>query len=183
MKTRHPGFSIIEVTMVIALMAVLLAFALPNFSVLIDNEMGVEVKKIARIIRKVRLESMLSGCPFKLVLDKEKHTYQVMLSEEDNEECQASLEYLEKKKIPLEVKLPKTIKFYEITRGQDGEEYEYQDGDSFSDDIEIFIDPSGFVDLFEIALHDKKEIVSLKNTSIIAKLEVGDSQPYKNDKL
>ena len=167
--SRQRGFSLLEVSLVLFLVAILLGFSLPRFSTLYESTLEQEAKKLAKMIRDQRFKAVLHGETITLIFDTKKETYAV-----EKKGCKSNK--FDKTK-PIQLK--KGIKFYQISNNASSQKelqfggppliFEKIFGQSFS----FTIDSLGFVDQFTIKLRDKTHYISLSVNDIMGHIDIG----------
>ncbi|MBT6611710.1 MAG: hypothetical protein HOB38_06380, partial [Deltaproteobacteria bacterium] len=60
-QLKKPGFSLLELSLIMFIMMILLGFSLPRFSSLIENQLQLETLKLAHLIDELRLQAILNG--------------------------------------------------------------------------------------------------------------------------
>jgi len=178
-KKYQQGVTFLELTIVIFLMAVLLSFALPNFSNLIKSNLELEANRIAKIVSLLRQQAIMSGGNYKLVFSTKDSSYKILTQDLlDPEEYAPHLQY------PDPITFRKPIELYKVTRDQEKEEdsnflnFEKIEFEKiFGQDFSFTIDSSGLIDLFTLYLRDERDFISLSVVNIMGKLVVSHQSP------
>lgn len=72
---RAPGFTLIELILVLALLGLLMFLALPAFQSLLEGTTQREISRLTGVIRLLRNEAVLTRKPFRLVIDLRQGEY------------------------------------------------------------------------------------------------------------
>ena len=72
---RAPGFTLIELMLVLVLLAIMLFLALPAFQSLVQSTTEREVNRLTSLIRLLRNEAVLTRRPYRLVFDLKQREY------------------------------------------------------------------------------------------------------------
>lgn len=175
---KKPGFSLLELSLVMFIMMILLGFSMPRFSRLFESELQLETQKLARMIYDLRLQAILNGENHKLVFDTQKSEYTVLTSKTDHPQ-----QYEPHKQFDKPIPLPPPIEFSTVSNLEiPGENLQFAGRKITFDKIfgqkyHILIDSSGFVDLFTLRLKDTENQLSLSVVSIMGKVMIGKEIP------
>ena len=181
MATRNhnfEGFTLLELSLVILLMAIMLGFTMPRFSNLLDSTLHQETYKIARLLEEIRLQAILEGRNFKIVIDTKKSQYSIMMAESTNPNL-----YTPFPKYGNPISLPEPIEIYNISQEiSDTEQSRFaiekiEFDKIFGQTYEFEIDSSGFMDRFTLKLKDKQNKIALSVVNIMGKVVVGEELP------
>ena len=166
-------------------MAVLLSFALPNFSNLIKSNLELEASKIAKIVSLLRQQAIMSGENYKLVFSTKDSTYKILTQNQLDPE-----EFMPHSRYPNPIAFREPIELYRVTRDQEKEEdsnflnFEKIEFEKiFGQDFSFTIDSSGLIDLFTLYLRDEREYVSLSVVNIMGKMVVSHKSPLDSLEL
>ncbi len=174
------GFTMLELTVVMFIMAILLGISLPSFSNLFESNLEKETRKIAVIISELRLQAILGGENYQLVFDTKKSEYQVFTIDP-----QDSTVIVPNNNHPSPIKLTPPIEFEKIsTETEDststtlkfgGEKQEFEK--IFGQQYEFRIDSSGFIDLFSLSLKDQSNTITLTIKNIMGDISISHETP------
>jgi Tfp pilus assembly protein FimT len=174
------GISLLELSIVVFLMAVLLGFSMPRFSSLFDSQLLKEARRIAVLLHRLRIEAILKGENYKIVFDTKKSEYSVFTASPQNPR-----EYTPHEKYSKPIQLKSPVEFLKVTKDEDEEgrsesrfgfnELEFDK--IFGLSYEFRVDSSGFIDLFTIRLKDREHSISMSVVNIMGKIEIGDEAP------
>ncbi len=177
-RTAARGFSLLELSVGMLLMVILLGFSLPRFSLLLESELQKEARKIAYLIKELRIQAILKGENYKLVFDTRKSEYSVLTEDSRNPR---GISPHEKYSEPIRLEDP--VEFAKVTRDEEEEEYsrfsfrKIEFDKIFGQQFEFRIDSSGFIDLFTLKLKDQENSLSLSVVNIMGKIVFGEETP------
>ena len=174
-NSKAVGFTLLELSVVIFLMAILLGFSLPRFSTLFDSTLVQESQKIASLLREMRLQAILKGQNIKFVFDTKNSRYSILTGNSSD-----PTRFIPDEKYSKPISLPESLEIYqisqEVTEVRDsrfaGEKIEFDK--IFGQTYEFNIDSSGFIDLFTIKLKDQNSRIAVSVVNIMGKVVVGE---------
>ncbi len=175
---KKPGFSLLELGVIMFIMMILLGFALPRFPRLFESDLQLETRKLARLIDELRQQAIFSGETQKLVFDTKKSEYTVLTAKADQPEHFTPHKQFDK---PMLLKAP--VQFYTVSKMQTPDEDRQFAGRRivfdkiFGQQYQVYIDSSGFVDLFTVRLKDQNNQLSLSVVNIMGKIVIGEEIP------
>jgi len=175
---KASGFTLLELSVVILLMAIMLGFSFPRFSTLFDSTLLLETQKIARLVKQMRLQAILNGENIKLVFDTKKSQYSVMTADSTS-----PAQYSPHEKHADPIHLPESLDIYKVTQNvpEDKESrfsVEKIEFDKiFGQTYEFNIDSSGFIDIFTLKIKDKDNKITLSVVNIMGKIVIGEELP------
>ena len=177
-QLKKPGFSLLELSLIMFIMMILLGFSLPRFSSLIENQLQLETLKLAHLIDELRLQAILNGENHKLIFNTQKSEYTVLTSKADQPQQYSPHSRFKK---PISIQPP--VERAAVSRLENADENCQFAGRKitfdkiFGQQFQILIDSSGFVDLFTLRLKDKQNQLSLSVVNIMGKMVIGKETP------
>jgi type II secretory pathway pseudopilin PulG len=175
---KKPGFSLLELGVIMFIMMIILGFSLPRFPRLFESDLQLETRKLARLIDELRQQAIFSGETQKLVFDTKKSEYTVFTAKVDQPEHFTPHKQFDK---PVPLKAP--VQFYAVSQTETPDEDRQFAGRRivfdkiFGEQFQVYIDSSGFVDLFTVRLKDQKNQLSLSVVNIMGKMVIGEEIP------
>lgn len=177
-KNERAGFTLLELSVVILLMAILLGFSLPRFSALFDSKLVQESQKIASLLRKMRLQAILKSQNIRFVFDTQNSRYSILTSKSSDPS-----QFIPHEKYSNPISLPEPLEIYQVTQEIAevresrfaGEKIEFDK--IFGKTYQFNIDSSGFVDLFTIKLKDQDSRITVSIVNIMGKIVIGEELP------
>lgn len=172
------GISLLELSVVMFLMAVLLGFSLPRFSNFLESDLETESRKIAALLNELRLQAILNGEAYRLVFDTKNSEYSVY--QIDPKDASAVIPHQKYSK-PLKLRPP--VEFEKVTRDREEETdsflgFEKIEFDKiFGQTFEFRIDSSGFIDLFTLKLKNRDHFIELKVKTVMGDIRIGEEVP------
>ena len=76
-RPRPPGFTLVELMLVLGLLMVVMFLAVPTFQGLLQGSLQEEVNRLSGVIRLLRNEAVLTNTRYRLLLDLEQGRYAV----------------------------------------------------------------------------------------------------------
>lgn len=172
-RAARPGFTIIELLIVLTLLAVVMSLAIPTFQGLLKDSLEKEVSRLGGVIRLVRNEAILTRKSFRLMFDLKRSTYAV-----EEEDQFGRFIPRDDPKLFRPHSLPSSIKLKDlyVYGSRFDREYEKQ--------IPVMINVSGFVDPFSLQFYmdEKPWTILLTGFSAKIKLEEGLSELKHEDR-
>ena len=172
------GFTLLELSLVIFLMAVLLGFSLPRFSNLFETTLQKETQKIALIMRDLRNQAVLKGENYKLVFDTMRSEYSILVMDTKD-----PTKYFLYEKFPEPIELARPVEFLRIIKGDTNSMkskfgFESLEFDKiFGQTYEFRIDSLGCIDIFSVKLTDQNDTLTLSVVNILGKIEISQDIP------
>src|SRR3989339_1223024 len=174
---KQTGMSLIEVSLVLLLVALLLGFALPRFGALFESPVRRDGVAIRDMILRLKKEALLGGVGFKVVLDQP--LAQVRVYQQDAEDPELYHEYQHSKLALYELSEGVTLKQVKKNRDQ-----QFQIGFQrlefdpiFGLESEVFISRAGLVDLFEIELAEGEQRLVLQVADVMGEINLIEPAP------
>lgn len=165
-----PGFSFVELMVVLVLLATIMFLAIPTFQNLLQNSLTREVNRLSGVVRLIRNQAILNHKVFRLVWDLEKGEYLV-------EERTAFAEFVELRqpKLLARHQLPSSFVLTEITVM----------GDKFTrlrqTVAPVHIDSSGFIDQFLVHFTESGKPWTLKVKGFSARISLEEGHVEFSD--
>lgn len=173
------GFTLLELSVVLFIMAILLGIALPRFSNFFESDLQKETRRIAAVLSQLRLEAILKGESYRLVFDSKENTLQVFTIDAADSTLNHPHENF---KNPIKLNPP--VEIQSITTGAETEsvsaKFEFEKlkfEKIFGNQYQFSIDPSGFIDLFSVTLKDRSHSLTLQVKTIMGEMEIGHEIP------
>ena len=172
------GFTLLELSAVLFMMAVLLGISLPNFSNFLESDLEKETKRIAAVIEELRLQAILERESYRLVFNTKDSAYHAERIDPENPTKKSSRETFIKS-----VKLPSPVELASIStdiESQTPSKFGFEKlafEKIFGQEYQFIIDSSGFVDQFRIRLKDRQHSMTLTVTTIMGEIEIGQETP------
>lgn len=134
------GFSILEITVVMLLMAILFSLTIPQFNRLFQSSLDTEIRKVLSLVEDVRFSSILEGNRYRV------RFYPVNKAFEINH-------FQNGKWSPVNDEKPVMLNsnISSISLNIDGQDY------SAAEQVDVYFYPSGLVDPFQLILKDGEE--------------------------
>jgi len=174
----NAGFTLLELSVVLLIVAILLGISLPRFSNFFESDLEQETRKIASIIDGLRLQAILKGENYRLVFDTKNSQYQVFtVNPEDTSESVPHETYGSPIKLtpPVEISTIST-EIDNLSASRFG--FKKLEFDKiFGQQYEFRIDSSGFIDLFLVRLKDNKNSLTLRIKNIMGEMAIGQENP------
>ena len=115
------GFTLMEITVVILLIATISVVAMPRFRMLLDPEVDRDVQlQLENVLIAVRQEAILSRRTLVILYDVEKGAYQTAVYSEETVTANGEQPESDAKMTVLKRKLPEGFKFMDIMNPRDG---------------------------------------------------------------
>ena len=175
---KFSGFSLLELSVVMFLMAIMLGFSLPRFSNFLESNLEMETRKIAAVLDELRLQAILDGEDYKLVFDTMKSEFRVYQIDPLDS---TTLKFHEKYSSPLKLKPPvEFVKITEETENRVESDFGFQrlEFDKiFGQAFEFRIDSSGFIDLFTLKLKDENNVIELTVKNVMGDIKISQETP------
>ena len=176
-KRSDPGFTLLELSVVLFIMAVLLGISLPSFSNFFESDLKKEASHIAGIIDELKLQAVLDGENYKLVFDTNKSELSIYTL------YPADHNYLPHSKYGKPISLTPPVEFEKISVDVESAvpskfgvpKLEFDK--IFGQQYEFRIDSSGFVDLFAVKLKDNKNSLTITVRNIMGDITIGREIP------
>lgn len=177
-RTEYRGFSLLELGVVLFIIAILLGFALPNFSNYLDSDLERESQKIAEFIDRLRTQAVLESHDYILVFDTKKSEYQAFTLDAQN-----SASRLPNETFPNPIKLVPPIEIKRVSTDTENETFskfgfkKLEFDKIFGQRYEFKIDSSGFIDIFSLQVADKKNSITVSVDTIMGDISIGHEVP------
>ncbi|MBN1902082.1 GspH/FimT family pseudopilin [Candidatus Sumerlaeota bacterium] len=116
-KTRQRGFTLLELSIVIVILGVMMAFTIPNMRSMNDkNKLISSTRELVGLIRYARAEAITREYETEIRIDVEKGRFRLDLNEFKNEEVFGSGDRLERRRYQIEQirNLPRDVKFTKV---------------------------------------------------------------------
>ena len=177
-RSALPGFTLLELSVVLFIMAVMLGIALPSFSNLMESDLEKEAQKLAAIIGDLRLKAILNSSDYLLVFDTKKSEYQVLVIDPaDPSSTTPPDDY----NAPIQLKPPVEIASISTDIEQNGTSrfgFKKMEFDKiFGQEYSFRIDSSGFIDMFRLRLKDRENSITLSIETIMGEIAIGQETP------
>ncbi len=174
-NTKNPerGVTLLELSLVVLLVAILLGFSLPRFTTLYESDLELETKKLAKIIKDLRLQAIIEEKRFRLVFNTKKSSYKVL-----EQISRDQSEFKPSKQFSKAVKLTEPVEFYQISNEvQNQEELRFSGAPIifekiFGQEFHFSVDSSGFIDPFTVRLRDQKFYMTLSVYDIMGNIRI-----------
>jgi prepilin-type N-terminal cleavage/methylation domain-containing protein len=173
------GFTLLELSVVLFIMAILLGISLPRFSNFFESDLEKETRKIAAILNQLRLEAILKGESYRLLFDSKESTFEIYTIDAVDSNLNSPNESF---KYPIKLMPPVEIQSISTETEDTGAptkfEFEKQSFDKiFGNQFEFRIDTSGFIDLFTVTLKDGSNSITLQVKTIMGEIAIGHETP------
>lgn len=172
------GFTLLELSAVLFLMAVLLGFSLPQFSNFLESDLEKESKKIAAVLDELRLQAILKNENYAIQFDTMKSEYSIFKAESIN-----TRNYTPHEQFSTPIKLNPPVVLDKVSVDEEPEVqsrfgFEKLEFDKiFGQQFEFHIDSSGFIDQFTLKLKDQNNYIQLKVKNIMGDISIGQETP------
>jgi prepilin-type N-terminal cleavage/methylation domain-containing protein len=171
------GFTLLELSVVLFIMAIILGFSLPSFSNYLESDLEKETQRMAKIITDLRLQAILNNETYKLTFDTKKSNLSVsVLNQTDGT-------YSPHPKVSKPIVLTPPVEFARITidvenavQSKFGVE-KLKFDKIFGKQYDFRIDSSGFIDLFAIEFRDTQNTISLTVRNIMGDISISQEIP------
>lgn len=168
------GFSLLEFSVMLFIIAVILGFSIPRFSQLFESVLVRETAKIARLLSLLKTQAIIKGENYKIEFDTQKGKYSVLVESPDVPDS-----YSKHPDFKEAFQLPKPVQFFNIERieGEDEtrqftfEKFEFEK--IFGNRFSFKIDSAGFIDMFAVKLQDEDTYIVLSVVNVMGKIEIG----------
>ena len=137
-RRRPPAaFTLVELLLVLALMAVVLFLALPTFQNLLQSSLQQEVNRLSGVIRLLRNEAVLGNTRYRLMLELKDNRYFVQRQNPDG-----SYDRLEEPKVLSPHAFPANLQIEDLVLL--GRVYRTDE----TEPLPVLVDSSGYIDPF-----------------------------------
>lgn len=168
LQTQNKAFSLLEVSLVLFLVALVFSFSIPIFSVANNNRLKDLSAKFINLVNYTRDQASIQNTPYFLYLDSQKN--EVFIYQEEAELNTFLLED-KKKETPYQ---EDRILIHRINNNLSISNITYDE--KTTPIISIRFDPSGFSELFQITFTDKKNFISYNQVSVLGDFYVGTTK-------
>ena len=167
--TTRPGFTLLEVSLVLLLLSMLLGFAFPRLPSLTQSALETDGKRLASQIKTMQELALMQGREFRLELNAQESTITALARDPQ------TLDFH-----PIKGKNPWHLSAG-LRLGRMSSEVTGQSRFGFTplrfeklfgETFQIEIDDSGLVDPFEVELVSDNERLLLQNTELVAELRL-----------
>ena len=158
---RGSGFTLVELMLVLALMAVIVFLALPSFQNLLQGTLQQEAGRLAGVIRLLRNEAVLTHTNYRLMLDLKRGRYFVQ-----QQDPEGAYHEISDPRVLAGHTLPGDLQLVNLTLL--GRTYR-------TDEIEplpVVVDPSGYLDPFLLRLTHADEDYTLRVAGFTGRVEL-----------
>ena len=177
-EKSHSGLTLLELSAVLFLMALILGISLPSFTNFFESDLRKETLKIAKLIENLRTEAILQNKSFQITFDLKKNQYSVFTIDQTK-----TGGLLPHSVFSTPIVLPSTIQlasFKENTEDQIESRFGFKKLEFdkiFGQSYHFRIDSSGFVDLFTLKLNSETHSISLTIRNIMGEVVVSQETP------
>jgi len=164
------GMSLLEVSLVLLLLSILFGFAVPRLPLLMESDLEISGKRLAKWIQTSQDQAILEGKEFRFLLDSRVNSLTLLARDPD------TLEFapLKAKNNPLV--LPKGLRFRRFdSQVTDSSTFGFTPirfEKIFGEEFLIEIDDSGLIDPFEIEIADEDEKMTLQNPTLMGRMRL-----------
>ena len=176
-KIQDRGFTLLEFSIMLFILLLIFSFALPSFNINFDSDLLSETKKIAKLLKNLRHQAILKGESYRVIFDTKESKYTFKINTPALKH-----EYKNHPDYPEPIKLISSVEFYSVKKqikSEESRQFEFKEiefdkiiGQEFS----FNIDSSGFMDMFDIKLKDKKNKIALSVVNIMGDIEIGTEE-------
>ncbi len=174
---NNPGFTLLELSVVLFIMAVLLGISLPSFSNFFESGLKKEAHRLAGILDELRLQAILNGETYKLVFDTKKSELSVFTLEKADHSFSPHEKYGKPVSLTAPVEIAKiSVNVENMAPSKFG--FQKLEFDKiFGQQYEFRIDSSGFMDPFALKLKDTSNSLTLTVRNIMGDITISGEVP------
>ncbi|MFI5399663.1 MAG: prepilin-type N-terminal cleavage/methylation domain-containing protein [SAR324 cluster bacterium] len=136
-RSGTPGFTLLEMLVVLLLMSLIAGFTVPLFQTLLEGQVQREATRLSQLVRILRNEAVLTQTDFHLVFDLKEQSYWVEARKGDTYTVRTDAAVLRKHTLPGSFAVTDLVVMGNVHTRQAEER-----------PVPITVDPSGFVDSF-----------------------------------
>ncbi len=179
MRDTKPGFSLIEIMVVVFLIAAVATMAAPQFFAALEKPSQAELRHLVRVIKLLRNESILGRNVYYIVFDIEEQTYSIELERKEGGRIE-----LDTPQVLRPHTFPEEVQMEEVSLTLDDNSGGFSRssilGTGELSPVEVRIDSSGFVTPFVMYLLEENQTWVIRTTSIMGhlKLEEGENAVF-----
>lgn len=172
------GLTLLELSAVLFLMALILGISLPSFSNFFESDLKKETLKIAKLIEDLRTEAILQNKQYQITFDLKKNQYSVFTIDRTK-----SGDLTPHSVFNTPIILPSSIQlssFKENTEDQLVSRFGFKKLEFdkiFGQSYHFRIDSSGFIDLFTLKLTSETHSISLTIRNIMGEIAISQETP------